>query len=69
VWYNLFMAKKNDIAKATVKETAPEVVFRFLKENRIRPKITFVEDLNAWVGDGYVLNDKPLLKLTYEWDK
>lgn len=46
--------------------TPSEEVHAFLIEKGYVPKVTAVNQLNVWVGDGYILNDKPLLKVTYE---
>ncbi len=47
--------------------SAAETVHRFLIENNIVQKLTIMDEKNSWVGDGVVLNDKPLLKITYEY--
>lgn len=47
--------------------TASELAHQFFTQHNIIPKLTYVDSLNTWVGDGYVLNDKPLLKISYEF--
>lgn len=49
--------------------SAPQLVHDFLLQNKIKPKLEAIEELNVWVGDGYILNNKPLLKVTYEYSK
>ncbi len=62
--------KKTKIVNDTkaVAKTPSELVHDFLKENKLKIKVSAEEGLNVWVGDGYVLNDKPLLKITYVKD-
>lgn len=60
------MAKK--ITSKTPKDvTASELVYSFFQENNIELRIEAVESVNQWLGDGYVLNDKPLLKVSFEY--
>jgi len=50
------------------KLTASQMVQKFLKDNNITQKITILKpDQSSWVGDGFVLTDQPLLKVTYEY--
>jgi hypothetical protein len=45
-----------------------EDMYQYARSQGYHMKLTYVEAINSWVGDGYVLNDKPLLKVTYERD-
>ncbi len=49
--------------------SAPQLVHDFLVQNKIKPKLEVVSELNVWDGSGTILNDKPLLKVTYEFIK
>jgi hypothetical protein len=63
--------------KVEVKETqtiqtqalsATDLVHNFMSQNNIKPKLIVIEELNVWDGhSGILLNDKPLLKLTFEY--
>lgn len=47
--------------------SASDLVHNFLTEHNIKPKLVVVDDVNIWDGTGHLLNDKPLLKVTYEY--
>lgn len=51
--------------ESTGEASAADMVHKFLTENHIKTKLVAVNELNVWVGDGTILNDKPLLKVTY----
>jgi len=47
-------------------ESAPELAHRLLDEHHLKPHLILVDGLNVWDGkDGFLLHDKPLLKLTF----
>lgn len=53
----------------TLEVSASELVHEFLKANNIKPRVTVVDEVNIWDGTGHLLNDKPLLKVTYEFEQ
>ena len=69
LWYNTSMKKDPVVVSQPKTDPIPasERVYAFFLENNIVPKVTVINELNTWVGDGYVLNDKPLLKVTYSY--
>jgi hypothetical protein len=52
-----------------VVEPAIQVLNKFLQNNNIRLKIEVLDQSTPFVGDGFVLVDKPLLKITAEYAK
>lgn len=47
--------------------SASQLVQNFLNENNIEIKLEAIDSLNQWVDGGFVLNDKPLLKVKFEF--
>jgi hypothetical protein len=59
------MAKKK---KKTPPKEANQLVYEFLKANNIIPKVTATKDKGVtYTGDGFVLTDKPLIKIKYRY--
>lgn len=49
--------------------SATELVYNFMSQNKIKPKLIVINELNVWDGTGFLINDKPLLKISYEYSK
>jgi hypothetical protein len=47
--------------------SASELLNKFLQENKIRLNTSIMDSSTPFVGDGFVLVDKPLLKITAEY--
>ena len=64
------MGKDNPRKKTVVKSPVPEnpnvLVYNFLKANNLRIKLTAVDPDGGFIGDGFILEKKPILKVVFE---
>jgi hypothetical protein len=49
------------------KVTASEMLYKFLQDNKMRLVTEVLDQSTPYVGDGFVLVDKPLLKIKAEY--
>jgi hypothetical protein len=47
-------------------ENPNKLVYNFLKANKLRMKIVAIEPEGGFVGDGFLLEKKPILKIIFE---
>jgi len=70
------MQNEELITPATVAEEQPtpeihvdanQLLYTFLKNNNLRLTVEVFEGENPYVGDGFILTDKPLLKIVAKY--
>lgn len=49
------------------KVDANTLLFRFIKDNNIALNVEVLDEQASFAGDGFVLTDKPLLKITAKY--
>ena len=50
----------------TPTENPNQLVYNFLKENKLRMKVEAVDPSEGFIGNGFLLVDRPTLKVIFE---